>query len=453
MDPDSGDHTAAIWARALEEVQSVLLDKPSHDDGVLGGCHALNKVAEGSNLVATREALVWALAQNVVLQRTLDEERNARRRVQGQLSVSRSSFSTLHAQRSCCDGGSAEQVDSLTQQLLGGLSRLDAAELELEAQASRFDSDAHELQQLRSERAQIRDAAGVLKDACSFRITSLEQRCADAVLGKEAMQGTLDEHARSESAASQILRHQLDEANAGLSAMREAVEREQEQGQTRARALQANVRALLAQVSSLETSRSELVRALEAAEEKMLESKMKMEEKDQVVEKLDVQCLAYERALKEARGKGGSARARSKPRPATAPGCTGKENRPATANKESRPRAHEGGSSRVEEEGAARRPRAPPVAARGAPLAVAARGVRAAESCVGRIAGAGAGAALVEASGKGAGGLAGGAKEDGARIEAGVKRDDGVQREAARRVHARATAVRARGHPLASPPR
>ena len=395
----------------------------------------------GTSLAATREALVWALAKTVALERVLDEEKDTRRRVQTQLTVARCALSALHSQRASCD--SASRADRLAQQLIAGLSRLDAAEEDLDLRAARQAADLHVLEQLRSERAQMRDAAQVLHDACAFRVSDLEARLAQAARARaaaveahEELQAQRAAQARREADAGAVLRAQLAEANAGVTALRDALEREQEQGRARARAAQVNVKTLMAQVSGLEEARGAAVRALEAAEEELAAARASAEAREVVVAQLDGQCLAYERALREARapGRGLPPRGRSRSRPRTA----GKENRGGPAGA----RAHGESAARRADcsDAAARRPRTHATAAAPASGGVsgapgAARATR--ERQVGDAAAAAAAAAAAPAPGT-------------AWPAAG--REDGAKREAARRVQARPTAVRARGGHAASSP-
>jgi len=230
MGDAAGDSAAAIWDRALTEASAVLLGDPCTPSKSLTECiDAPHGAGVGTSLAATREALVWALAKTVALERVLDEEKDTRRRVQTQLTVARCALSALHSQRASCD--SASRADRLAQQLIAGLSRLDAAEEDLDLRAARQAADLHVLEQLRSERAQMRDAAQVLHDACAFRVSDLEARLAQAARARaaaveahEELQAQRAAQARREADAGAVLRAQLAEANAGVTALRDALD-------------------------------------------------------------------------------------------------------------------------------------------------------------------------------------------------------------------------------------
>ena len=295
------------------------------------------------------DLVLWLAAENECLRRALRNDRETIASLRGQLRCAHNALRTLHTQGAGSRG--QDTVEEHHRYLIAQLSNLDRLALDWARRSEELAAESRELCQLRVEHAQVLEASQALRKAHEATINSLQSKL-DSLEAQytEAESTTISLRATCKELSAQMaalskrpnvsqrdlavieletdghivaieahiqdterllsslecavpprlhqLLHQVAEGRTAIS--KESDARKQRDSQ---------VKHLMKLIRDLEERNGQALKKLEAVEEERISMQLsasdsirKLEEKDLVIQHLDLQCEAYERELKSSKG-------------------------------------------------------------------------------------------------------------------------------------------------------
>jgi hypothetical protein len=299
--------------RNLDPLQNSPANRQMH-----GQDHPTVQCAENVRFQNIFQALVLSAAQNALLERKLQEQRDSVLSLQARLRVCRECLQTLHAQRPTSQADVEDnRISKAVSQLISGLNILDCLQDDFDKKEQLRCLETIELYRLRAQHARNQNNTGTILNHSEGLLKECSVHEKENISGQnkrpEQPELLVHENERLKSEA-EHLQTRMDGLVSEVSAQNESLHKLRRelselhtklaQAQLKLKDKQTNGDKLLTLVRNIEANNHQLLKEAESKDEQILAlsevlcaCKSKIKDKESVVLLLEQQCAAYELTL------------------------------------------------------------------------------------------------------------------------------------------------------------